>query len=187
MSADLWHSRCSCFACPFSETVICHAPWTLAEPSNGSLQFLQHFAIPKGEVQDVFSLTLLLVSMIQMTSGCPTQCLDMGRQLRPMEPCSPQLLGKVNVPNGVVEDLVAAEVVAVGDACDADDWQVLAHGPRHRIDCTEAAHRECHYHAAHALGARIAVCRIACRPSGVFILLGCPMQAHCFIHCTNPA
>ena len=75
----------------------------------------------------------------------------------------PELLCEVDVPDGVVQDLVSAEVIAVGNASDADERQVFAHGARHCIDHAEASYCKCDNHTAHALGPCIAVCCIPCK------------------------
>ncbi len=74
----------------------------------------------------------------------------------------PEFLLKVNLAQGVVQDAIAAEVIAVGAAGDQNDRHVLSIGSRNGIRNAQAADHESHHHCGYALRPCITISCISC-------------------------
>jgi hypothetical protein len=74
---------------------------------------------------------------------------------------APELLAKVGVSGGVVQDSVGAVVVGVGATDNANDGEILAVRAGDGIDHAQASHGERHGAGPDAVGARVPVSSVA--------------------------
>ena len=69
---------------------------------------------------------------------------------------------KVHQAKSVMQNAVAAEIIAVGATSDEDDRNILGIGSGNGIGNAQAAHHESHNHSRHTICTSIAICRISC-------------------------